>query len=441
MKIVRLSDRVIVLTGLLLPAGGYVTAVNTEKGIAVIDTGACLGATELFRNTIQKEFPGKDFAYVIHTHGHGDHVGANQIFPEAEIVAHKNSLPYFTSFVKPDQRDNIITYCRKRAASLRQRMEKMDKDSEDFKYAECRLALLEQIILDGKKNNNIRFPTITFNKKMSLDMGDLTINMYAFLNYHSDADILIHIPEEGILLIGDTFSRSSLPGLNSTAAAVDVTSWIRVLDRVLEEGKGVRHAVRGHSYILTHEEIKARRDYIYQIWTAVKKANAEDLSPEQIFPRLPLKDFEYITGMYERDLEELKNQHERIITGFWRQLQGRKFATEILARILRAEGMDETVKKFRTIVSEKEKYFFNENIVNIYAGMMVQEGAIKNALELYRLNAIVFPESADIYSGMGDAHLANNDNEAALKAYQRALELDPENNEIKKKLERVKSSK
>ncbi|MDH5384447.1 MAG: MBL fold metallo-hydrolase [Candidatus Aminicenantes bacterium] len=438
MQINRLSDRVIVLTGLLLPAGGYITAVNTEKGIVVIDTGASLGAAELCREMIQNEFPEKDFTYIIHTHAHGDHIGANQVFPETKIIAHKNSLKYFSDYSKPNLFDDMIPMLNNQIKTLRQRMEGMEKDSEDWKITEMRLALLEQMLLDADKGYHIRFPSLTFDKEMCLFLGDLTFRMYAFLNYHSDCDILIHIPEEGVLLMGDTLSRSSLSGTNAIAASVDVPGWINTLDRIMEEGQGVKHAVRGHSYVMNYEEVKVRRDYIKQIWDAVKDKNAQGQTPEDIIPQLPLENFNYITKLYQRKPEQLKSQHERIITGFWRQLQGRRFATEILARINRESGMEVAIKEFKNMINEKEKFFFNEGIVNSYASMLVEEGDIKNALELYRLNAVIFPESAEIYSGMGDAFQIAGNMDAAVKAYKKALELDPEDKRTAEKLKKIR---
>lgn len=35
------------------------------------------------------EFGRSDFAYVINTHFHFDHLDGNQVFPEAEVVAHE----------------------------------------------------------------------------------------------------------------------------------------------------------------------------------------------------------------------------------------------------------------------------------------------------------------------------------------------------------------
>lgn len=441
LKVVSLSDRVIVLTGNLLPGGGYIIAINSDKGIVVVDTGGSPGIASLMREIIQREFGRENFAYVIHTHGHGDHVSGNQAFPEAVVIAHENSVKSFIRYSEPRIREEMASFCTKQAENFRKRMQSLDADSEEFKTMELRVALNEQIVIDIEQGLHIRFPAVTFNERMNLDIGALTLKMYYLKNYHTDSDILIHIPEEGILLLGDTLSRAALPGTVSFLSSVDVPGWINALDQILSDGAGVKHAVRGHSYIMTGEEIKSRRDYIKKIWDTVTKANAEGLTPDKIIPKLPLENYAYLTQQYQRKPEDLKNQHERIITGFWRQLQDKDFATEILMKIQMESGLDAVVEKYKSLVSNGEKYYFDEGIVNSFAQGLLREGGAVKALEILKVNAVVFPDSAQVQSLLGDAFMADGKREEAIKAYSKALSLNPSDKVIKEKLEKAKSSK
>lgn len=440
-KVVPLSDRVIVLTGNLLPAGGYITAINSDRGLIVVDTGGSPGIASIMREIIQKEFGREKFAYVIHTHGHGDHVGGNQAFSEALVVAHENSVKSFKRFSEPHLLEQMAAACRKNAKDYRKRMQSLDVDSEEYEITERRAAIVEQIVIDIEQGVHVKIPDITFNDRMNLDMKDLTLKMYHLKNYHSDNDILIHIPEEGILLIGDTLSRSVLPGTNSFLSSVDIPEWIQTLDQILLDGAGVKHAVRGHSYIMTGEEIKARRDYLKQVWNSVVKANSEGLTPDDILPKLPLENYEYLTHQFKRKPEELKSQHERIITGFWRQLQDKEFATEILMKVHIESGLDAAVEKYMSLVSEKEKYYFDENIISNFVRGLLREGATGKAMELLKIHVVMFPDSARVHSLFGDALLAEGKKEEAIKAYIKALSLNPNDKGIQDKLEKAKATK
>ncbi len=97
-----------VLTG----AGGNVTVQIGDEGVLVVDTQFAGMAPKLLAE-IERLAPGKDIQYVINTHGHGDHVGGNQIIreagytvvagneardvsatfnPGAEVIAHENVM-------------------------------------------------------------------------------------------------------------------------------------------------------------------------------------------------------------------------------------------------------------------------------------------------------------------------------------------------------------
>jgi glyoxylase-like metal-dependent hydrolase (beta-lactamase superfamily II) len=440
-KVVSLSDNVIVLTGNLLPGGGYVIAINSDRGIAVVDTGGSPGIAALMREIIEGEFGGEKFTHVIHTHGHGDHTNGNQAFSEAVVVAHENSVKSFRRYSEPHLLEQMASSCIKQAENFRKRLKSLDPDSEDYEITELRAAINEQIAIDIEQGLHVQLPEITFSGRMSLDMGNLTLKMYYLKNYHSDNDILIHIPEEGILLLGDTLSRSVLPGTNSFLSSVDIPRWLNALDQILQDGAGVEHAVRGHSYIMTGEEIVARRDYIKQVWDAVTQANSEGLTPDEIIPKLPMEDFGYLIQQYQRKPEELKNYHERIITGFWRQLQNKAFATEILLESQIESGLEAAIEKYKSLASQKEKYYFDESIVNAFAQGLLRSGETLKAQGLLKVHVSVFPDSAQAHSLLGDVLMTDGKIEEAIDAYEKAHSLAPSDNVIKGKLEKAKASK
>jgi tetratricopeptide (TPR) repeat protein len=51
----------------------------------------------------------------------------------------------------------------------------------------------------------------------------------------------------------------------------------------------------------------------------------------------------------------------------------------------------------------------------------------KDAIEIFKLNAEMFPKSANVYDTLGEAYLADNQKDLALANYKKAVELDPQN--------------
>lgn len=50
-------------------------------------------------------------------------------------------------------------------------------------------------------------------------------------------------------------------------------------------------------------------------------------------------------------------------------------------------------------------------------------GDIKNAIEMFKLNLMAYPESADAYSNLADAYLADGQKELAHRCAEKALAL------------------
>ena len=59
------------------------------------------------------------------------------------------------------------------------------------------------------------YPTVLFEKNLILDMGDMTIELYSIGGMHTDSDIVIFVPEEGLVAIGDV-PPDQLPELRLT---------------------------------------------------------------------------------------------------------------------------------------------------------------------------------------------------------------------------------
>ncbi len=66
---------------------------------------------------------------------------------------------------------------------------------------------------------------------------------------------------------------------------------------------------------------------------------------------------------------------------------------------------------------------FPEGQLNLLGYQHLQAGRINQAIQLFRLNTLAYPLSANTFDSLGDAYLANGQNELALRSSERALEL------------------
>jgi len=104
------------------------------------------------------------------------------------------------------------------------------------------------------------------------------------------------------------------------------------------------------------------------------------------------------------------------------------------------KGIESGLEKFRSIKSDpKNQLYFEENEFNGLGYRLMGKGKIKEAIEIFKLNMTLYPDSANVYDSLGEAYMKSGNNENAIKSYKKSLELDPENanaREMLKKLEK-----
>ena len=73
--------------------------------------------------------------------------------------------------------------------------------------------------------------------------------------------------------------------------------------------------------------------------------------------------------------------------------------------------------------SDSKATLFPEAIVNILGYEHLQAGETKDAIEIMKLNAMAYPDSANVYDSLADAYLADGQKELARQNASKALEL------------------
>jgi len=247
--------------------------------VIVVDSLATVGLTQKFRDEIKK-VTDKPIRYLINTHHHGDHTWGNHVFAGASIISHSH----------------------------------------------CRHEAIETGVIDPGLLNTI-FPEfdfhgiavtpadITIDKQLTLNMDERKIQLLYFGPGHTIGDIIVYLPKDGVIFIGDLIFLYSTP----LAMEGSFAGWISDLDAITKLDAKIY--VPGHGPVCSIEGLNLCRDYLVFVQSEARKRFDKGMSVDEAAKNIDLGNFKKWPNR-ERILANV----ERL----WREFRGEDPATSKL---------------------------------------------------------------------------------------------------------------
>jgi len=235
---------------------GYdaVTAVNLLNGIIVFDAGISNELTTKYRKIIENEFQPKKIAYLINTHYHPDHYGGNNIFSDIKIIAHENYLQEIS--VQRKDQNKVKSNLLQIVDGYNKELQTLKPNSKEWMEAFLQKTRYEFAYNDALKNYPLINPSITFADSLKIDMGDAGLDLTYFGNAHSNSDILIHIPELKLLMVGDLFSKYGRPGFDCDNLQ-NIDRLLKSIEWLKTRLSKIEYVISGHGQILKKEDLES----------------------------------------------------------------------------------------------------------------------------------------------------------------------------------------
>ncbi len=223
-----------------------VVALSTNRGIVVIETNLSRSADIRIRHAIEETFGRKDFKYLINTHFHHDHVCGNQVYAEATIVGHRSVPEGMKEELTGEGLAKRIEQFKGMVQDWGERQKKAEAGSRDDRFFREGVALLKATIGELQSGFVPTFPSVLFDKSLTLNMGDMTVELYSVGGTHTTSDIIVFVPEEGLVAMGDMWPDQVLPYLNKKAPW-DLGAILENWGRIADSGREIKHVNFAHS--------------------------------------------------------------------------------------------------------------------------------------------------------------------------------------------------
>jgi len=248
-QIKKVNDRTVMVNF------GYdaVTAIKTTHGIVLVDAGISTFLTDRYRKIIEDVFHQNNYLYVINTHGHHDHIGGNVIFSQAKVVGHENCQKDISE--RQTNPEKSMMNLTKIIEDYEQQLQQSMQNTAEWDDIFTQKIRYMSAFWDVKNHVSVKLPDITFSDSLKIDLGDTTFEMIYFGKFHSNSDILIYIPEIGVLFIGDLFSKYGRPGM-SNSLITDEIRWMQAIKWIKKRTNNNEKIIDGHGQILSIDDVQ-----------------------------------------------------------------------------------------------------------------------------------------------------------------------------------------
>jgi len=293
-RIERLSQHVILAYWPGVDRRCNLTAIQSQKGLVIIDTEASPRIMAPIKERIEQTFRRSDWTYVINTHAHDNHCSGNCLFKKAVIVGHNNLAEDMQWLIRrqtePDWKRRELEHTASVLRTLQAALPQFAAKPAYTRLIRSDIAFYELFAKDMEEGYEVVKPSLTFADRHTLDLGDLTLELVFFGKGHSLSDTLVYIPQERLLVTGGiAYQRGQLPEIGEASQLQDVHRFLTVLDGLLADGVKIDRVIPSHSQPLTRNDLLPIRDYYQRMLTEVQAARREGLTLEQTIERLTVR--------------------------------------------------------------------------------------------------------------------------------------------------------
>ena len=230
--------------------------IVSEEGVLVIDSLMTPSLATRLLSEIRRVSKAP-IRYLVDTHYHGDHVFGNQYFVPAPIIGHVN--------------------CRQEL------IEKFDANMN--RYTSGRPELIPEL-----EQIRMTLPDVTFEDRMNIRLGDREINLIYLGRAHSAGDILLHLPQEGLLYAGDIAFHRILPAFPDG----HITKWLDVMEETRKLDFDT--IVPGHGPVGTKREFDEAKELMAHLHGEIRRGFDQGQSEEETAQGVDLGKFTSYLG-------------------------------------------------------------------------------------------------------------------------------------------------
>lgn len=372
--------------------GSNLIASVGEDGILLVDAG--FGATgEKLRDTL-KTLGNGNLRLVVNTHGHGDHAFGNRFLRDhCVIIAHRNVF-----------------------------------NGMSGKY----FSLPE---IPGPNQ-----PVAAFDDSLVIHFNGEEIHVVHTPNCHSAGDAYVHFTGSKVVAVGDLLFPDAIPYV-SLAEGATVDNYHNQVKKFIEEFPEDVIFTASHGRTSYGKgDLREYAEMLAGTKQAVREAASAGKTDDEMVNENLLADWAKWDGQFPTT--SLESWIRCVYADMQRPAQAAPSVCEPLTATLMESTVQDAVAEYHRLKSQSpEGYDFGEAHLNMLGYQLLYRNRLSDALEIFRLNKEVYPNSFNVYDSYGEALMMQGDTTQSIVNYEKSLELNPENANAVEMLKGLKGTK
>jgi len=239
LKVTHVAGNVYMLEG---SDAGNVGALVGDDGIVLVDDQYAPLAEKI--QAALKGITDKPVRFIINTHYHDDHTGANAYFQkQAPIIAHDN---------------------------VRKRLETGGRAGNGA-----------SVRFDAKPQPKEALPIITFDHDVTIHLNGEDIRALYFPGGHTDGDAIIFFPKSNVVHMGDDFGTYGFPFIDIDAGG-NINGMINAIETVIAQLPADVKVIPGHGHICGVDDMRVFLKMLKETREAVQNALKQGKTLDQM---------------------------------------------------------------------------------------------------------------------------------------------------------------
>ena len=128
---------------------------------------------------------------------------------------------------------------------------------------------------------------------------------------------------------------------------------------------------------------------------------------------------------------------QHFLTASYRAGSGAPATFESFREELHQKGFDHAADVYAAFQKQDSTFKLDEGAINSWGYDLMQGNHLGEAIDVFKLNAAVNPNSGNVYDSLGEAYMKAGDKEHSLENYKKSLEKDPSNENAKDKIKEL----